>query len=110
MNKKLKIALIAVVALNAIICVWDICTARYFGAVITGLSALYVLLYYLLQKCYCAHIDYMEAQLMEATKRERIAKQEFNKMRQRAESAEKKYKELLDDTPTRDKKGRFAKR
>lgn len=107
MNKKLKIALIAVVALNAIICVWDICTARYFGAVITGLSALYVLLYYLSEKCHCAHIDYMEAQ---ATKRERIAKQEFNKMRQRAEDAEKKYKELLDDTPTRDKKGRFAKR
>lgn len=110
MNKKLKIAFIALIALNAIICVWDICTACYFGAVISGLNALYVLLYYLSEKCHCAHIDYMEAQLIEATKRKRKAQQEFNEMRQRAEDAEKKYKELLDDTPTRDKKGRFAKR
>lgn len=110
MNKKLKIALIAVVALNAIICVWDICTARYFSAVITGLNAFYLLLFYLSAKCHCAHIDYMEAHLIEATKKERKAQQELNEMRQRAEDAEKKYKELLDDTPTRDKKGRFAKR
>lgn len=110
MNKKLKIELIAVAALNAIACVWDICTTHYFGATLTGVAAVFVLLHFLSAKCYCAQLDYMKAQLDEYASRERIFKQEFNKMRQRAESAEKKYKELLDDTPTRDKKGRFAKR
>lgn len=106
MNKKLKFAFVALIALNAIACVWDICTAHYFGAALTGVAAVFVLLHFLSAKCY----DYMKAQLDEYASRERIFKQEFNKMRQRAESAEKKYKELLDDTPTRDKKGRFAKR
>jgi hypothetical protein len=31
-------------------------------------------------------------------------------MRKRAQEAEKKYKQLIDDTPTRDKRGRYAKR
>lgn len=96
MNKKLKFAFIALIALNAAACLWYICIARYDEAASTGVNAILVLCYYLLAKHYYTHTDYLRAQLMEAT--------------QRAEDAEKKYKELLDDTPTRDKKGRFAKR
>ena len=103
MNKKLKFALIALIALNAIACGWFIYTADIAEAIASGLTALYMSIFFILAKLYFA-------QLKESSTRERIAKQEFNKMHQRAEDAEKKYKELLDDTPTRDKKGRFAKR
>lgn len=59
---------------------------------------------------YYAATESLASQLKESLTREAIAKQEFNKMRQRAEAAEKQLKELMDDTPARGKDGRYVKR
>lgn len=39
-----------------------------------------------------------------------ILQKEFNEMRKRAESAEKKLQQMIDDTPARGKDGRYVKR
>ena len=43
MNKKFKIAYWAMMAINAVICIVDIITARYFGAAMAGITVLWPL-------------------------------------------------------------------
>lgn len=113
MNKKLKFAYFVMMAICGIICIADIVFAKWMAAVFMGTTVLWLFNTYRLVSTNCdciAELNRLSKELSESHKSENIAKQEFEKMRQRAEDAEKKYKELLDDTPTRDKKGRFAKR
>ena len=138
----MKIAYFAVIAVSIILCVVDLALRRYNGAIITGLSTVWLFLYYRLFKVVegyhnlCAEcskeIDEIgeklkadlkaldesyeeekkaiEKSIDEALARERIHKQEFNKMRKRAQDAERKLEEMINDTPTRDKKGRYTPR
>lgn len=46
MKKKTKIIYIAVAILNAILCVFDICTSNYIGAIISGLNVAWMCLCY----------------------------------------------------------------
>jgi hypothetical protein len=95
------------------ICLVDIATARYGGAIAMALMAVWSFLCYRLCNTLASLENLIEAlnkDLDESIKREAIAKQEFTKMRHRAEDAEKKYQALLDDTPARDSRGRYTKR
>lgn len=124
MNKKLKITYWVVMALNAVVCIVDIAMAYYFGAVITGVSLAWLAVSYVLVKKICeltTHInewmnvyysmkDSLEKELSEALSREKIHHQTLAEMRDRAQDAERKLKELEDDTPARGKNGRYIKR
>lgn len=120
MSKKMKIAYYALMAINLILCIVDIAIGRYFGAAITSLTALWLVI------C-CRLVTMIERQdvmidtclkeladdlvkIREAEQREKIFQKTINDMRQRAEKAEKQLKELMDDTPARGKDGRFTKR
>ena len=48
MNKKNKIAYLVLIAINAVICIVDIIIARYAGAIVSGISVLYLIGCYLL--------------------------------------------------------------
>ena len=120
MSKKIKMAYFAVIALSIILFVVDLAIGRYNGAIIIGFSVVWLFLYYRLFKlveeydALCKSITEASKQVQQeyndAMAREKIHKQEFNKIRERAQNAEKKYQELVDDTPTRDKKGRYTPR
>lgn len=127
MKKKINIAYYIVIALNAVVCIVDIATARYFGAAILSLTTIWLFLCFSLTKLIwkkdalinelmlqIAKADEKlkdgETKLKESTSREKIAVMELAKMRQRKDEAERKYRELLDDTPARGEKGRFVKR
>lgn len=120
MNRKLKIAYWVVMALNAIVFVVDIITANYFDAVLPGFSIIWLFICYRLAEIIYAQ-DFLIEELLkqveddvstinECLKREKIRQQEFNKMRERAESAEKQLQQMIDDTPARGKDGRYIKR
>lgn len=124
MNKKLKITYWVVMALNAVVCIVDIATACYFGAVITGVSLVWLAVSYVLVKTICeltthnnewmneyySMKDSLEKELSEALSRENIHHLALAKMRERAQDAERKLKQLEDDTPARGKNGRYVKR
>ena len=55
-------------------------------------------------------LKYVDTKLNESTTREKIAVQELAKMRKQKDEAERKYQELLDDTPARGARGRYIKR
>lgn len=124
MNKKLKIAYWVVGALTAIVCIVDIATAKYLGAAISGVSVAWLAVCYVLAKTICeqeAYIkdwmneyysmkDSLEKELSEALARENLHHQEFAKMRERAQNAEIKLQQMIDDTPARGEDGRFVKR
>lgn len=124
MNKKIKIAYWVVMALLAVVCIVDIATARYFSATISGVSLVWLVVCYVLVKTICeqeAEIkdwmneyysmkDSLDNELSEALAREKLHHQEFAKMRERAQNAEIKLQQMIDDTPARGKDGRFVKR
>lgn len=124
MNKKLKIAYWAMMALLAVVCIVDIATARYFSATISGVSLVWLVACYVLAKTICEQTaeikdwmkeyysmkDSLEKELSEALARENLHHQELAKMRERAQDAERKLKELEDDTPARGEDGRYVKR
>lgn len=127
MNKKLKIAYWVVMTLNAVVCVVDIITARYFGAAFAGITVIWLFACYLLGntvyqqetliddllkqlKDDATLLDKYKTHIKELATREKIHHQEFTKMRERAQDAERKLKELEDDTPARGKNGRYIKR
>lgn len=120
MNKKLKIAYWVVMALNAIVFVVDIITANFFEAILPGFSIIWLFICYRLAKTICEQDSLIEKLLKllkddastidECLKREKIHHQEFAKMRERAESAEKQLQQMIDDTPARGKDGRYIKR
>lgn len=124
MNKKLKITYWGLMALNSVVCIVDIATARYFGAVITGVSLAWLAVSYVQAKTICelttcinewmneyySMKDSLEKELSEALSRENIHHQTLAEMRERAQDAERKLKELEDDTPARGKNGRYVKR
>ena len=124
MDKKLKIAYWIVGVLTAIVCIVDIATAKYLGAAISGISTVWLVVCYVLAKTICeqeAHIkdwmneyysmkDSLEKELSEALAREKLHHQEFAKMRERAQNAEIKLQQMIDDTPARGADGRYVKR
>jgi hypothetical protein len=127
MNKKLQIAYWVLMALNAVICVVDIITARYFCAAFAGVTVIWLFVCYLLAntvyqqetliddllkqlKDDATLLDKYKTDIEELAKHEKIHHQEFAKMRERAQDAERKLKELEDDTPARGKNGRYVKR
>lgn len=124
MNKKLKIAYWGVMALLAVVCIVDIAMARYFGATISGISLVWLIICYVLAKTICEqaiHIeewineyysmkDSLEIELSEALAREKIHQHELAKMRESAQNAEKQLQQMIDDTPARGKDGRYVKR
>ena len=127
MNKKTKIAYWVVMTLNAVVFIVDIATARYFAAVIVGASSIWLFLCYLLANTVYQQetliddfleqlkedarlLDKCRTHIEELAAREQIHHQEFAKMRERAQDAERKLKELEDDTPARGKNGRYVKR
>lgn len=120
MNKKIKIAYLVLSAINAVICIVDIIIARYAGAILSGISVLYLIGCYLLinlvaeqdkliETCLSEINDDLRL-LKESAQREALATRELNVMRKRAEAAERKLKELQDNTPARGKDGRYIKR
>lgn len=113
MNRKFKFAYWATIIVCLMICLVGIATARYGGAIAMSLTAVWLFICYRLCNTIASLGNLIEAlnkELGESVKREAIAKQEFTKMRHRAEDAEKKYQALLDDTPARDNRGRYTKR
>lgn len=120
MGKKMKIAFFVVMALNAILCIVDVATTNYTGAILTGVTVAWLGISYklirlledaqtLIDSCY-VEIEKLANKLKESSTREAIATQELAKMRKRAESAEKKLQQMIDDTPARGKDGRYTKR
>jgi hypothetical protein len=113
MRKKSKIVYFAVMAINSIVCVVDIVIGDYDGAILCGITLAWLIsTYFLVQKLYYAHaeLERLYNEFYESAKRESIRQKEFNKMRDRAQDAEKRVKELENVTPARGKDGRFAKR
>lgn len=120
MGKKMKIAFFVVVALSAILCIVDVATTNYTGAILTGVTVAWLGISYKLTRLiedaqvlidgYWVEIEKLANKLKESLTRESIATQELAKMRKRAESAEKKLQQMIDDTPARGKDGRFTKR
>lgn len=120
MSKKMKIAYFVVMALNAILCIVDVAIANYTGAILTGVTVAWLFISYKLTRLiedaqaliddYWMEIEKLANKLKESQTRENIAKQNLNEMRQRAESAEKKLQQMIDDTPARGKDGRYVKR
>lgn len=120
MGKKMKIAFFVVMALNAILCIVDVATTNYTGAILTGVTVAWLFISYKLTRLiedaqaliddYWMEIEKLVNKLKESSTRENIATQELAKMRKRAESAEKKLQQMIDDTPARGKDGRYVKR
>ena len=116
----MKIAFFVVIALNAILCIVDVATTNYTGAILTGVTVAWLFISYKLTRLiedaqaliddYWMEIEKLANKLKESSTREAIATQELAKMRKRAESAEKKLQQMIDDTPARGKDGRFVKR
>lgn len=120
MSKKMKIAYFVVMALNAVLCIIDVATTNYTGAILTGVTVAWLFISYklirlledaqtLIDSCY-VEIDKSAGELKESLSREKIATQELQKMRKRAQDAEKKLQQMIDDTPARGKDGRYVKR
>lgn len=113
MRKKSKIVYFALMAINSIVCVVDIVIGNYAGAILCGITLAWLInTYFLVQNLRQAHaeLERLYNVIYELGKRESIRQQEFNKMRDRAQDAEKRVKELENVTPARGKDGRFAKR
>ena len=120
MSKKMKIAYYAIIAISAVIFIVDLAIGRLNHAIIDAYFLVTTNIFFQLKKEveeYKLLCDELLEETMALTKeyndamaRERIHKQEFNKMRERAQNAEKKYQELVDDTPARDKTGRYIPR
>lgn len=120
MGKKMKIAYFVVMALNAVLCIVDVAITNYTGAILTGVTVAWLFISYKLTRLiedaqaliddYWMEIEKLATQLKESQTRENIAKQNLNEMRKRAESAEKKLQQMIDDTPARGKDGRYTKR
>lgn len=106
MTKRMNIAYWVVIAFTAGACVFDIITARYEGAGVLALTAVWLIVCYK----YGTLLTEYDRTLKESLTREDIAKQELAKMRKRAQEAERKYNELLNDTPARGARGRYEKR
>ena len=120
MGKKMKIAYFVVMVLNAVLCIVDVAITDYTGAILTGVTVVWLVISYKLTRLiedaqvliddYWVEIEKLANKLKESSTREAIATQELAKMRQRAESAEKKLQQMIDDTPARGKDGRYVKR
>lgn len=127
MNKKFKIAYWVAMALNAVVCVVEIITARYFYAAFAGVTVIWLFVCYLLANTVCQQetliddllkqlkndatlLDKCRTDIEELAKREKIHHQGFAKMRERAQNAEIKLQQMIDDTPARGKDGRYIKR
>lgn len=113
MRKELKIVYFALMTINSIVCVVDIVIGDYTGAMVCGISLAWLISTYFLAQYLSqanAELERLYNVIYELDKRESIRQEEFNKMRDRAQDAEKRVKELENVTPARVKDGRFAKR
>lgn len=113
MSKKLKTAYFAMMAITGILCISCIIVKNPTEAIINGITLIWLINSYLLVRdlfqAY-ADIELLSKELRESDKRESIRQQEFNKMRERAQNAEKQLQQMIDDTPARGKDGRYVKR
>lgn len=120
MSKKLRFAYFALMAINGVICIVDIVIHNWWSAVLTGVTVIWLIICYQLVSIIgkldkylndsYAEIKILQKEVYESHTRENIRQQEFNKMRERAQEAEKKYLALVNDTPARGKDGKFVKR
>jgi hypothetical protein len=113
MSKKLKIMYFALMAVNAILCIFNVVAGEYTALIVNGLTLAWLInTYFLVNNLHQAytHIELLSKELRESAKRESIRQQEFNKMRERAQNAEKQLQQIIDDTPARGKDGRYVKR
>ena len=102
MTKTIKIAYYAAIASAFGACIFDVYSGRYGGAGVMALTAGWLIICFK----YGQLISEYDVTLKEALSRENIAKRELAKMRRRAQEAERKYRELFNDTPARGAKGR----
>lgn len=113
MDKKLKFAYFALMAINGIMCVVDIIMSNYTGATVCGITLAWLInTYFLADNLHLAlaDIERLYKKLQESDKREKLHHQEFAKMRERAQNAEKQLQQMIDDTPARGEDGRYVKR
>ena len=113
MSKKMKIAYFVVMAITGTLCVVDIVAGKYVWAIFNGINLAWLINAYFMARNLLeayADIQLLSKELYESANRESIRQQEFNKMRERAQEAEKKYLALVNDTPARGKDGKFVKR
>lgn len=116
MKKSIKWAYWGLISLSAVSCIINLVAGLYWPAYTFAACAIFLFICYKSAKIIALQNDIIK-QLMNISnksadiikvisKRESIAKTELNKMRQRAEKAEKELANL----PIRDSLGRFAKR
>lgn len=116
MKKSIKWAYWGLISLSAVSCIINLVAGLYWPACTFAACAIFLFICYKSAKIIASQDDIIK-QLMKLSKesrdiinviskRESIAKTELNKMRQRAEKAEKELANL----PIRDSLGRFAKR
>lgn len=113
MNKKIKIAYFAMMAITGILCIGCAINGKYVGAIVNGLTLTWLInTYFLTRVLFQAytHIEYLRKELHESDERECILAQKLNETLNRAQNAETKLQQMIDDTPARGKDGRFVKR
>ena len=113
MSKKMKIAYFVMMAITGTLCVVDIIAGKYVWAAFNGINLVWLINAYFMERDLLeayAGIQLLLKELHESAKRESIRQQEFNKMRERAQNAEKQLQQMIDDTPARGKDGRYIKR
>ena len=120
MNKKIKIAYTMLIALNAVVLIVELLTARYVGAIISANNIVWLLACFMLTNLIFKQ-DALINELLrlhdeactryrESAAREKIAAQTIAELRDRAQNAEQAYQALLEDTPARGDNGKFKKR
>lgn len=113
MNKKLKFCYFAVMAITGTLCIGCAINGKYVGAIINGLTLVWLInTYFLTRDLFQAytHIEYLCKELHESDERELILAQKLNETLDRAQNAETKLQQMIDDTPARGADGRYVKR
>lgn len=95
----MKYSYFVMMAITSIMFIVDIIVADWRGAVLMGTSVAWLFITYRLFS-----INYACSAELE------LLAKEFNKMRERAQNAEKQLQQMIDDTPARGEDGRFVKR
>lgn len=106
MNKKVKIMYFTLFVITLLLSIIDLALGLWRDSVFMFLMACWIVICYFQARSYIYYKD----KFREAERREKIRQQEFNKMRERAQNAEKQLQQILDDTPARGEDGRFVKR
>lgn len=106
MNKKVKIVYLTLFVITLLLGVINLAVGLWRDSVFMFLMAGWIVICYFQARSYIYYKD----KFREAERREKLHHQEFAKMRERAQNAEIKLQQMIDDTPARGKDGRFVKR